>query len=255
MDIFVHRNNEQLGPFSEAEIKARLAAGELAAEDHVWWSEQHDWVPLSQSSLWASLHAPVPEVYEHSASIDETHLLPSPAPRPVIEPEPEPEPEPQPEPKPVAQKRSTSRSSSSRAKGKSPMGWVIGIIVAVLVLGGLAYYFLGTDSGPDFNSSLTSPGTPQPFQVTAPNSDQSPSVTPTAAPSPEPAPPTLSPNSSAPDPSASATPPAPDTSMSPMPTPMATAPRLSLPPQPMLRPASDPQTNAAPPIAPSTPNP
>lgn len=51
MQIYIHHNNQQIGPFTEAEIKAQLAAGAISPQDHVWWQGQQDWVPLSQSFL------------------------------------------------------------------------------------------------------------------------------------------------------------------------------------------------------------
>jgi hypothetical protein len=51
MQYFIHRNNEQLGPFTEADVRAKLASGELAPSDHVWWQGQTGWVPLSQTPL------------------------------------------------------------------------------------------------------------------------------------------------------------------------------------------------------------
>ena len=51
MQIYVHRNDQQLGPFTEDEIKAQLAAGTLTPQDHVWWQGQAEWLPLSQTRL------------------------------------------------------------------------------------------------------------------------------------------------------------------------------------------------------------
>ena len=58
MQIYVHRNNQQLGPFTEAEIKAQLASGTISPQDHVWWQGQAGWVPLSQTPF-AGPGAPV----------------------------------------------------------------------------------------------------------------------------------------------------------------------------------------------------
>src|ERR1035441_9733430 len=55
MQIYIHRNNQQLGPFTEAEIKAQLASRAISLQDHVWWEGQQGWVPLGQSSLMATL--------------------------------------------------------------------------------------------------------------------------------------------------------------------------------------------------------
>jgi uncharacterized membrane protein len=51
MQYFIHHNNQQIGPFTEAEVKAKLAAGEISATDHVWWEGQQGWTPLGQTAL------------------------------------------------------------------------------------------------------------------------------------------------------------------------------------------------------------
>jgi cell division septation protein DedD len=51
MQIFIHRDGKQLGPFTEAEIKAQLAAGMTSLQDNVWWEGQQGWVPISQTHL------------------------------------------------------------------------------------------------------------------------------------------------------------------------------------------------------------
>jgi hypothetical protein len=61
MQIYIHRNNQQLGPFTEAEIKAQLAAGTASPEDHVWWQGQANWVPMSQSPLMAVISEATPD--------------------------------------------------------------------------------------------------------------------------------------------------------------------------------------------------
>jgi Domain of unknown function (DUF4190)/GYF domain 2 len=51
MAIYVHRNSQQLGPYSAAEVKSQLASGALSVHDHVWWKGASGWVPLGQSTL------------------------------------------------------------------------------------------------------------------------------------------------------------------------------------------------------------
>jgi len=58
MQYFIHHNNEQTGPFTEAEVKAKLASGEISDSDHVWWEGQQGWVPLSQTPLAGAASAP-----------------------------------------------------------------------------------------------------------------------------------------------------------------------------------------------------
>ena len=60
MQIYVHRNNQQLGPFTEAEIRAQLAAGTITLQDHVWWQGQASWLPLGQTSLVTPIAPPTP---------------------------------------------------------------------------------------------------------------------------------------------------------------------------------------------------
>ena len=55
MQYYITRNNQQLGPFTEAEVKAQLAAGTISPQDHVWWQGQQGWIPLVQSSLMAPI--------------------------------------------------------------------------------------------------------------------------------------------------------------------------------------------------------
>jgi uncharacterized membrane protein len=62
MQIYVHKNNEQLGPFTEAEIKAQLASGAITLQDHVWWQGQANWLPLGQTPLGGSSPMPAPSV-------------------------------------------------------------------------------------------------------------------------------------------------------------------------------------------------
>ena len=62
MQIYIHRNNQQLGPFTEAEIKAQLTAGAISLQDHVWWQGQADWAPLSQTPYGGSVAPGTPVV-------------------------------------------------------------------------------------------------------------------------------------------------------------------------------------------------
>jgi hypothetical protein len=64
MQIYVFRDNQQTGPFSEAEVQAQLASGAITRESLVWWDGQPDWKPLGQTSLGA---APAGGVTSHPA--------------------------------------------------------------------------------------------------------------------------------------------------------------------------------------------
>ncbi len=68
MQIYIHRNNEQLGPFTEDEIKAQLAAGTASLLDHVWWQGQQGWVPLGESALMAAGVTAAPTIPTASSS-------------------------------------------------------------------------------------------------------------------------------------------------------------------------------------------
>jgi len=61
MQIYIHRNNQQLGPFAEDEIKAQYASGAISLQDHVWWQGQADWMPLGVSPLLAAISPTIPE--------------------------------------------------------------------------------------------------------------------------------------------------------------------------------------------------
>jgi hypothetical protein len=72
MQIFIHRNGEQLGPFTEAEIKSQLAAGTISLQDNVWWEGQAGWVPLGQTpyaSSGTSVTSAVPNVPYASGAV------------------------------------------------------------------------------------------------------------------------------------------------------------------------------------------
>jgi hypothetical protein len=60
MQYFIHHNNQQIGPFTEAEVKAKLAAGEVSPQDHVWWEGQQGWTPLGQTALAGTVAPAVP---------------------------------------------------------------------------------------------------------------------------------------------------------------------------------------------------
>ena len=60
MQIYINRNNQQLGPFTEAEVKAQLASGTISLQDHVWWQGQANWVTLAQSPFAASVDPTTP---------------------------------------------------------------------------------------------------------------------------------------------------------------------------------------------------
>jgi Domain of unknown function (DUF4190)/GYF domain 2 len=51
MQIYILRDNQQTGPFTEAEIRAQLAAGTITPETMAWWDGLPEWKPLSDTPL------------------------------------------------------------------------------------------------------------------------------------------------------------------------------------------------------------
>jgi hypothetical protein len=48
MQIYIHRNNQQFGPYTIDQVREYLASGRLHAEDLAWHEGAPDWVPLSK---------------------------------------------------------------------------------------------------------------------------------------------------------------------------------------------------------------
>ena len=46
MNIYIHKNEEQLGPFNDAQISEALTSGEFSLEDLAWKEGLTEWVPL-----------------------------------------------------------------------------------------------------------------------------------------------------------------------------------------------------------------
>ena len=51
MQIYILRDNQQVGPFTEAEIQAQLAAGTITPATMVWWEGMAEWKALAETSL------------------------------------------------------------------------------------------------------------------------------------------------------------------------------------------------------------
>ncbi|MEW6302237.1 MAG: PrsW family glutamic-type intramembrane protease [Verrucomicrobiota bacterium] len=60
MEIYVTRGPERLGPFTVEQARAKLAAGELSADDLAWHAGAGDWQPLSALLAAAPNPAPPP---------------------------------------------------------------------------------------------------------------------------------------------------------------------------------------------------
>jgi hypothetical protein len=46
-NLYVHKDGQQTGPFTVAQIKASLQAGQLSTNDYVWYEGISDWIRLS----------------------------------------------------------------------------------------------------------------------------------------------------------------------------------------------------------------
>ena len=61
MQIYIHRDGQQHGPYSIEQAREYLAAGSLAATDLAWYEGAADWAPLGQLKE-VSLSTPPPPV-------------------------------------------------------------------------------------------------------------------------------------------------------------------------------------------------
>ena len=59
MLFYLGRNGQQTGPFTEAEVRAQLAAGTVAGTDLIWREGMRDWLPVA-SVLGAATTPPPP---------------------------------------------------------------------------------------------------------------------------------------------------------------------------------------------------
>jgi|GEM_PF-3932343 len=58
MNITIHKNGEQLGPFTELQVAEMLKSGQLAPEDLAWTEGMDEWKPLSSFENLPPLPAP-----------------------------------------------------------------------------------------------------------------------------------------------------------------------------------------------------
>jgi len=59
MEFYIARDGQQSGPFSEAEVRRKLAAGEVLPTDRGWREGMAEWMPLSTFSTVIASSAPV----------------------------------------------------------------------------------------------------------------------------------------------------------------------------------------------------
>jgi hypothetical protein len=57
MDIFIARQGQREGPFTEEQVRAMLADGRLQPSDLAWRAGRSDWTPLSNLLVNAPLAA------------------------------------------------------------------------------------------------------------------------------------------------------------------------------------------------------
>lgn len=63
MELYLHQNGEQVGPYTEDQISAMLSSGELSRDDIVWHEGLAEWQPLhSIFALPAPVVPPAPKV-------------------------------------------------------------------------------------------------------------------------------------------------------------------------------------------------
>jgi len=81
--IFVARNGQQQGPYSEDDVRAKLLASQLAVTDLAWREGMSDWRPLSEL-LRIELPPPPPVPHPPVVSTTETVTISATAGRPVV---------------------------------------------------------------------------------------------------------------------------------------------------------------------------
>jgi hypothetical protein len=59
MQLYIHRDGQQFGPYSVEDVRGYLASGNLLAEDLAWHEGAADWTPLAQVVGLASAPSPV----------------------------------------------------------------------------------------------------------------------------------------------------------------------------------------------------
>ena len=48
MQIYITKNEQKLGPYTPAEVRARIASGQFSESDPGWHDGLRDWLPVSQ---------------------------------------------------------------------------------------------------------------------------------------------------------------------------------------------------------------
>ncbi len=62
MQIYIHRENEQFGPYSLEQARTYLASGELLPHDLAWREGAADWAPLAEVVIVTPVVPPLPQL-------------------------------------------------------------------------------------------------------------------------------------------------------------------------------------------------
>ncbi|HEX4141409.1 MAG TPA: GYF domain-containing protein [Candidatus Methylacidiphilales bacterium] len=166
MQIYIHRDGQQLGPYSIGQVRDYLAAGDLVAGDLAWHEGISDWVPLAQiegavpapaklagAPSWvpqrrdgAEVEAPL--FFADSGTRDP---IPEPSPLPVAEEPPSEDGAPKKRQlSPIEKRRRKQKETGKQLMGFGALVFICGLGATVLTLcvaagqgGGIFVIFLG----------------------------------------------------------------------------------------------------------------
>lgn len=140
MQIHITRGEDSSGPYSLEEVQKYLAEGILLPDDMAWHEGLEEWVSLSQVVTSAAPVTPQPIPAPPQPEVTTTLEAQSAVPADLVSPQPQPIEPASPQPTAVA------------PKAKSKKMLVVGIVVGLLVLGGVAagsWIFLFKEESPD----------------------------------------------------------------------------------------------------------
>ena len=58
MQFYLYQNDQQVGPYTESQIKEMVAAGSIQETDICWHEGLSDWQPLNAVISFAQIHSP-----------------------------------------------------------------------------------------------------------------------------------------------------------------------------------------------------
>ena len=126
MEIYISRNQQDYGPYSEAEVREHLRSGDLSPDDFAWRQGLADWVPLHTlgvtpaADLSAPLHPPTPQTIQPTTP----PVVEPPSVQPSIQPAQEPAGEPD-QPRGLSTKETSTPAAlteSPHPGGRHPRG-------------------------------------------------------------------------------------------------------------------------------------